>query len=49
MERLFIGNFIRVYLKQVVKCVKTRCLGQIVERKRIAERKGTSFLFQPDS
>ena len=25
------GNFVEVYLKQEVKCVKTKCLGEIAE------------------
>ena len=32
-QRLFlIGNFVGVYLKQEVKCVKTKCLGQSAEK-----------------
>ena len=35
VERLsLIGNFVGVYLKQEVKCVKTKCLGQIAEEQR---------------
>ena len=38
---VFIGNFFGVYLKQEVKCVEIKCLGQVAEE----QREESGFLF----